>query len=146
VTAAATTAASSPPAVLIIDDEDYVAELIATALRLEGYTTSTCYNGREGLLQAQNQPFDLIIIDMMMPYLSGDDLALQLRAIDTTRDTPIVLMSAGTRPRYALTNAVFVPKPFDIEHFLNVVETQLTHDEQLRAAPQPAPGAPREPQ
>jgi two-component system response regulator CpxR len=138
VTTVDSTSTRRSPTILIIDDEDYVAELIATALRLAGYTTHTCYNGREGLIQAQLESFDLVIIDIMMPYLNGDELARQLRAADKTRDTPIVLISAGTRPGEPLPNAVFVPKPFDIEQIVDVVEAQISHAGSRQAAREPS--------
>jgi DNA-binding response OmpR family regulator len=137
-TVADATPARRSPTILIIDDEDYVAELIATALRLAGYTIHTCYNGREGLIQAQIETFDLLIIDIMMPFLSGDDLARELRAADKTRDTPIVLISAGTRPRDELPNAVFVPKPFDIEQIVDVVEAQINQAGAGQSAREPS--------
>lgn len=105
--------------VLVIDDEDYVADMIASALDLEGYQTYVAYNGRDGLAHAAQTAVDLVIIDIMMPYLSGLALVQQLRQEPRFRRVPVILISAGARPREAASHVRFVPKPFDLE--------QLTH-------------------
>ena len=55
------------PSILVIDDEDYVADMIATILRLEHYAVYVAYNGRAGLELARQHPLDLVIADMMLP-------------------------------------------------------------------------------
>ena len=113
------------PAVLVIDDEDYVADMIATALGLEGYTVHVAYNGQDGLERAQSMVVDLVIVDIMMPYMSGEDLAERLRAEPHLRSVPIIMISAGARPRRLLEDVVFLPKPFDIDRILALVEAAL---------------------
>lgn len=120
-----TAALRHAPVVLVIDDEDYVADMIASALEFEGYTAHVAYNGRDGLARAVTTHCDLIIIDIMMPYLSGTDLVDQIRAANPARNVPIVLISAGARPRQALPNVVFVPKPFDMDQMMLLVGQQL---------------------
>ncbi len=109
---------TTPPTVLAIDDEDYVADLIATALTLEGYEVSVAYNGRDGLALAQAQHFDLIIVDIMMPHINGLSLVEQMRQLDQLRTVPIILISAGARPPHTLSNTAFLAKPFDIDWLL----------------------------
>lgn len=140
----ATTQSSSgrpTPSVLVIDDEDYVADMIATALSIEGYIVHVAYNGRQGLERAQSLVIDLVIIDIMMPYLSGDELAERLRQETHLSAVPIILISAGARPRRPLDHTTFLPKPFDIDDIIQQVEAQIGRppDDQashsLRAAP-----------
>jgi len=119
------------PAVLIVDDEDYVADMIGIALEIEGYTVHVAYNGRQGLQLARQVTADLVIIDVMMPYLSGTALIDELRALDRWRDVPVILISAGARPRRAQPNVTFVAKPFDLEELLTLV-TRLIGREQRR--------------
>lgn len=113
------------PIILVIDDEDYVADMIASALSMDGYATHVAYNGREGLEQARALPCDLVIIDIMMPYLSGFQLIEQMRTVDHLRTVPVILISAGARPRQTYSNIVFLPKPFDMDQMLLLVAAQI---------------------
>lgn len=111
--------------VLVIDDEDYVADMLASALEIEGYTVHLAYNGRDGLALAQTLRIDLVIIDIMMPYMNGITLIAELRKLDHTLDVPIILISAGARPRQQLPGITFLPKPFDLDHMLELIATTL---------------------
>lgn len=124
---ARTAARHTTPIVLVIDDEDYVADMIATALQLEEYTVYTAYNGQQGLDRARSLNVDLVIVDIMMPYLSGDELVDLLRAEAHLRAVPIIMISAGARPRRQLDGVTFLPKPFDIDRVLNLVDERLRH-------------------
>ncbi|HEY0607535.1 MAG TPA: response regulator [Herpetosiphonaceae bacterium] len=113
------------PTVLVIDDEDYVADMLASALEIEGYTVHLAYNGRDGLSLAQTLRVDLVIIDIMMPYMDGLTLIGELRQLDHTLDVPIILISAGARPRQQMPHVTFLPKPFDLDHMLGLIATTL---------------------
>lgn len=110
------------PVALIVDDEDYVADMLGLALAGRGYRTVLAYNGREGLDLARAMVADVAIIDLMLPYLSGVRLVEHLRTMEGWHATPIVLISAGARPRQPLPNTVFVAKPFDLDEVLALVE------------------------
>lgn len=114
-----------PQVILVIDDEDYVADMIGAALDLEGYTVHIAYNGREGLRSSRTIAADLIIIDIMMPYLSGEELVEVLRADPHVRPVPILLISAGARPRKAWEQVGFMPKPFDMDILVQRVRALL---------------------
>lgn len=116
------------PVVLVIDDEDYVADMIASALEIEGIVAYVAYNGREGLEHAQKFEADLLIIDIMMPYMSGVELIQRLRDLPQHRATPVVLISAGARPQRALPNVTFVAKPFDMNEMLDLAVRSLHHN------------------
>jgi len=111
-----------PAAVLVIDDEDYVADMIATALELDGYVVHVAYNGRDGMEQARSAPVDLVVVDIMMPYIGGLGLIAQLRSLDHGREVPIILISAGARPSHptevelAVTDAGIGVPPEEREH------------------------------
>lgn len=110
------------PVALIVDDEDYVADMLGLALAGHGYRTVLAYNGREGLDLARAMVADVAIIDLMLPYLSGVRLVEHLRTMEGWHATPIVLISAGARPRRPLPNTVFIAKPFDLDEVLAPVE------------------------
>jgi DNA-binding response OmpR family regulator len=117
--------------ILVIDDEDYVADMIGAVLDLEGYTVHVAYNGREGLRSSRLIAADLIIIDIMMPYISGEELVDVLRADPRTRVVPILLISAGARPRKEWDLVVFLAKPFDMDTLVlrvrALLEERLPH-------------------
>lgn len=113
------------PAILVVDDEDYVADMIATGLRLEGYDVQVAYNGRQGLELARGARFALVIIDLMMPYISGEQLAAQLRDQPHLARVPIILISAGARPQRLLPGIAFIPKPFELDRMLALADRQL---------------------
>lgn len=113
------------PTVLVIDDEDYVADMLASALEIEGYTVHLAYNGRDGLALAQTLRVDLVIIDIMMPYMNGIALVQELRHLDHTLHVPIILISAGARPRQQMPGVRFLPKPFDLNIMLDLIGTAL---------------------
>jgi two-component system OmpR family response regulator len=111
--------------VLVVDDEDYVADMIAAALHLDGYVVHVAYNGRDGLVQAQALRLDMIIVDIMMPYLGGVALIEELRKLGVNRDVPIMLISAGARPQRPLPNMTFMAKPFNIDQLTDLVAAQI---------------------
>ena len=113
------------PAILVVDDEDYVADMIASALDLEGYSVHVAYNGRDGLELALSLSLNLVIIDLMMPYLNGEALAQQIRDHGRRGDLPIILISAGARPRHLVPSITFVTKPFDLLKLLTLVEAKI---------------------
>lgn len=114
------------PVILVIDDEDYVADMIASGLALEGYTTHVAYNGRDGLALAKSVPCHLIVIDIMMPYISGIKLIEQIRALPNHQDLPVVLISAGARPARQMPGVVFIAKPFDMMRLASTVRSLLS--------------------
>jgi DNA-binding response OmpR family regulator len=115
----------SAPRILIVDDEDYVADMIASALEIEGYTTYVSYNGRDALADARSLQVELVIIDIMLPYINGVALIGELRTLEHLRTVPIVLISAGARPQRTLDNTTFVPKPFDMDAMISLVARRL---------------------
>ncbi|HLH08691.1 MAG TPA: response regulator transcription factor [Terriglobales bacterium] len=78
--------------VLIVEDEKRMAELLSTGLKEEGHTTTCAYDGEEGLSLARNYQFDAIVLDLMLPKLSGYEVARQLRG--EHNPTPILMLTA----------------------------------------------------
>src|ERR1700704_932677 len=88
-----------PPAlarlkVLIIEDERDLTEVLTYNLHREGYETLVAHDGQEGLRKAQTLLPDLIILDLMLPVLSGQDVLRELRAGERTREIPVIILSA----------------------------------------------------
>ena len=109
--------------ILIADDEEFIVDLLATLLEDEHYRVLRAYDGEQALQAAKRENPQLIITDIMMPRMSGTELATRLRTQEQT-DVPIILMSAVRSP-IAIPNTIYLPKPFDIEHVLELVSLLL---------------------
>lgn len=104
--------------VLVVDDDSNIRRMIVAALKRDGYAFLEAPNGREALDLMRSEHPDVVVLDLMMPILSGwDVLAERQRDADLMR-IPVILISANRDPEIA--NAVdkgicaFLPKPFDI--------------------------------
>ena len=77
--------------ILIIEDEKDVNQLLAQSLQNNGYETVSVLNGLDGVKQLQNQHFDMVLLDLMLPYKSGDEV---LKEIRKDCDIPVIVISA----------------------------------------------------
>lgn len=80
--------------VLVIDDDDMLVTLLEHKLGLQGVAVSSAGDGEEGLAQAQAHTPDLIILDGMMPGMDGLEVLRHLKEHESTRNTPVVMLSA----------------------------------------------------
>jgi CheY-like chemotaxis protein len=85
--------APTHPGILIVDDEFGLAEMLRDMLREHGYNVMLAINGRLALAILAEQRIDLVITDMMMPVMDGEELARTMRADEAHRRTPIIMMS-----------------------------------------------------
>jgi len=79
------------PRLLVVDDEDAILEFVSFNLRKEGYDVTTARDGDEALALAAAQPFDLVILDIMLPGTDGFEVCRRLRAAG---DVPVLFLSA----------------------------------------------------
>ena len=108
--------------VLIADDEEFIVDLLATLLEDEGYVVLRAYDGEQALATFQRDRPQLVISDIMMPRMTGTELVTQLRLHEhNASHTPVILMSAVSNV-VAMPNTIYLPKPFDIDHVLELVE------------------------
>jgi len=82
--------------VLIVEDERDMAELVAMRLKREGYVVDVAHDGVEGLRKVRSGPPDLVLLDLMLPGMSGTELAAEVRADPRTADVPIIMLTAKT--------------------------------------------------
>ena len=110
---------ASAPSVLLVEDDDAMQLLCTVNLELAGFRVVTASTGTEGLSQSVAQgPFDLVLLDVMLPDLGGYEVAERLLAAEATRDVPIVFVSARVSPddvaRGRAVGAIdYIGKPFD---------------------------------
>jgi CheY-like chemotaxis protein len=105
------------PTVLICDDEATLRELIRASLE-DGYRFVEAGNGHQALDLARSRAPDIVLLDLMLPGVSGLEVLAELRRDAATRDIPVVAMSAWTHlePEALAGGAtLFVRKPFDPE-------------------------------
>ena len=116
-------AAVDQPTVLIVEDESSQVELLKFNFEKAGYATRVAMDGEEGLLQAEEHSPDLIILDWMLPELSGIEVCRQLKRGDSTKAIPILMLTArgeeSDRVRGLDTGADdFVVKPYSVKELL----------------------------
>ena len=80
--------------ILVVEDESDIRELISFTLTFSGYEVIGATNGEEALELTAEENFDLILLDVRMPRLSGYDACKQMRKMERSKDTPIVFLSA----------------------------------------------------
>ena len=104
--------------VLVVEDEIRLAQNIAAAFREgPGYAVDVCHDGEEALLLCEAAAYDLVLLDLMIPKLRGQDVVRQLR--DRNETTPVLILTAVTGPQstIALLNLGaddYMTKPFDV--------------------------------
>ena len=115
-----------PARVLVADDDPIILRLLEVNLGLEGFTVDTAGRGEDAIRQAQEVHPDVIILDVMMPGMSGYEVAEQLRQDPATSGIPVVFLSARAQEEdrkrgEALGVAAYVTKPFDPGELVDVV-------------------------
>ncbi len=85
-----------PGRVLIVEDEQDVRDLLVLTLRNAGYQTITADSGPEALRKTANENPDLILLDIMLPSMSGTEICRRIRGEAATAGTPIIIVSAKT--------------------------------------------------
>ncbi len=80
--------------ILVVEDEADLAELVAFNLRQSGYTTDAAGNGEAGLMAIRRRPPDLIVLDLMLPDISGTEVCRRLRDDPSTKRLPVVMLTA----------------------------------------------------
>jgi DNA-binding response OmpR family regulator len=115
--------------VLIVDDEYGLAEMASELLTLAGFSVATAINGRLALATLSSMRPDVILLDVMMPIMSGADVLRALKGDESHRDIPVVMMSAAGResvPTELLPSiAAFLQKPFTYDELLTALRATL---------------------
>ncbi|MGL4737066.1 MAG: response regulator transcription factor [Cellulosilyticaceae bacterium] len=128
--------------ILLIEDDTALCDAISFQLQSYEYTVDTCHDGEEGLLLIQNQIYDLIILDRMLPSLNGIDIVKAMRRL--TIHIPVIMVTAlnsiGDRVVGLDAGADdYLVKPFAIEELLARIRalsrrpTDWTNEQTLRA-------------
>jgi DNA-binding response OmpR family regulator len=117
--------------ILIVDDEPDVLLVLGKRLTSSGYDVVKAANGQDGLSKAKAERPDLIILDMMMPGMSGEEVAQELTLDRETRSIPILFLTALFTKRdeavqgHAAGGQTFFAKPYDPKELLAEVKRRL---------------------
>jgi len=117
-------------AILVADDDPDILSIVSMSLETQGYTVYKAVNGREAVDLAKQHHPDLVLMDMMMPIVSGYEAVIELKADAATRDITIVGLSAkamATDMERATDVGIdgYITKPFRIAQVLTVVASYL---------------------
>ena len=110
--------------IAIVDDDIHIGNMVEEVLKGEGYEVLRAYSGTEALLLLSNRKPDLILLDLMMPGLSGEEVLPKISGI------PVIVVSAkvGIDDKVNLLlggAADYITKPFDIKELLARIQVQL---------------------
>lgn len=118
--------------ILIVEDEVQIAKVLKLELEYEGFETSVAYDGSTGLELMLQSTFDLILLDLMLPKLSGSEVLRRYRKVN--HHTPVILLTA----RNATMDKVFgldlgaddyITKPYETEELLARIRAAVRHSE-----------------
>jgi len=116
--------------ILVVDDDADIRTLIETVLEPYGHEIATASGGQEAINKLKRKPYDLVILDIMMPGLSGYEVLEQIRAMPSRAETPVIVVTAKHDPaglsREIKGGAVdHIAKPFMPEELEEVVQRAL---------------------
>lgn len=83
-----------PKKILAVDDERHIVRLVEVNLQRAGYEVVTAYDGREALEKVQSENPDLVVLDVMMPYMDGFEVLKNLKADPATAEIPVIMLTA----------------------------------------------------
>lgn len=117
--------------ILIVEDESKIARFVSLELDHEGYQTTVISDGREALDRALAEDFDLIVLDIMLPSLSGIEV---LRRLRQTKQTPVIILTARDQIMDKVAGLDigandYMTKPFAIEELLARIRVHLKKKE-----------------
>ena len=124
--------------VLIIEDEQNIARVLQLELEFEGYSVDIANTGTDGLIKYREKEWDLILLDLMLPGLSGLDVLRRIRT--TESETPVILLTAKSNLEDKVIGLDlgandYVTKPFEIEELLARVRSSIRFNKSSQSVP-----------
>ena len=118
--------------VLVVDDDPNIRRMICAALRRDGYTFLEAPNGKDALDLMRAEHPDVVVLDLMMPIVSGWDVLRERQEDRALQRIPVIVVSANKDPEVAtaVTGGIcaFLPKPFDINALSALVRSCMPHE------------------
>src|ERR1700759_4381081 len=124
------------PRILLVDDEQSIQTLLSYPLRRDGYEVVQATDGREALERFEEQPFDLVVLDLMLPKLDGLEVCRRLRGRSSV---PIIMLTARSDEIDKVVGLElgaddYITKPFSLREFSSRIKAALRRAEMPRPA------------
>lgn len=115
--------------ILIIEDDQHINQIVYETLTNDGFKCIQAYSGTEGMLHVKQKNFDLIVLDLMLPGLTGEEFMKELRT-ELRATIPVIVLSAKEKLNqklnlFDLGADDYVTKPFDLEELLARINVHL---------------------
>lgn len=121
----------APRTVLLLEDNDSVRELLKVLLETEGYSIIEASDGQDGLTKAQELEPDLMILDLMMPGLDGENVLRTMKRHSKLSKVPVLVVSGKYESLDLLRNQIgdenIFPKPFEPSRMLDRIGELIGH-------------------
>ena len=122
---------TSAPRILVVDDTPALLDVIRSCLESEGYHVRTCLESRNAVRMAHEERPDVIMLDVVMPEVSGWEVLAELRSDASFARTPVIVCTAYVAEAMGRLAELkgpdqhlgLLPKPFDLEELVEVVES-----------------------
>jgi two-component system alkaline phosphatase synthesis response regulator PhoP/two-component system response regulator VicR len=116
-----------PKKILAVDDEKHIVRLVQVNLERAGYQVVTANDGKEALQKVAEENPDLVVLDVMMPYMDGFEVLQNLRRNPSTRDIPVVMLTAKAQDADVFKGwqsgvDCYLTKPFNPMELLSFVK------------------------
>jgi len=116
-----------PKKILAVDDEKHIVRLVQVNLERAGYLVVTASDGKEALTKVAEENPDLVVLDVMMPYMDGFEVLQNLRRNPSTRDIPVIMLTAKAQDADVFKGwqsgvDLYLTKPFNPMELLSFVK------------------------
>ncbi len=124
-----------PPKILVIDDEARIRDACRAVLKEAGYDVTTAEDGAKGLACIEKTPFDIVLLDLMMPSMSGFEVLAKVRSLHS--DTVVIVITGYATVEHSIEAMKsgafdFIPKPFTPDHLRVTVSKAIDYMRALR--------------
>ncbi|HEY7668163.1 MAG TPA: response regulator [Actinomycetota bacterium] len=119
------------PRLLLVDDDPVILRLLQVNFRLEGYEIDTAADGALALASAQERPPDIVVLDMMLPDLPGEEVCRRMRTTPELAEVPVIFLTGRTEGPDPAEAGLgpgpvdLIAKPFDPADVVEVVRRRL---------------------
>ena len=129
---------------LVVEDEPNIRELVCLHLGIEGYTCDPTGNGRDALARTESEPYDLVVLDLMIPGLDGIAVCRAIRRGSLNRDVPILMLTARSEEADKVIGLEsgaddYLAKPFGVRELVARTHALLRRPRQSAALPAHGP-------
>ena len=127
--------ATAKPSILLVEDEENLHEALKMNLEMEGYAVTSAYDGLSAMKAVENEYFDLIIMDIMLPEIDGINVTQNIRI--TNNEVPILILSAKNTSEDKVLGLKkgaddYMTKPFNLEELLLRVQKLINKNKRLQ--------------